>query len=188
MNCFSSIKLIPVLIYLKHRYHICSYVELPYLLTISVKFYFSLLKPSWTQPSSSSSLIPLFCPLHSITSHQKYWIYQTICKAKSINFIILLWLDNRYRYTYHDTLWVKDATHQKAEPLRAASLSNLDNNNSTFNLQYKVCWILFKMVGAPSFSQPSLSIQPALQKNFFSQFSPFYFTLTCSQNHLYNLH
>ena len=30
-------------------------------------------------------------------------------------------------------------------------------------LQYKVCWILYKMVGASSFSQPCLCIRPPLQ-------------------------
>ena len=30
-------------------------------------------------------------------------------------------------------------------------------------LQYKVCWILHKIVGAPSFSQPYWCIQPPLQ-------------------------
>ena len=30
-------------------------------------------------------------------------------------------------------------------------------------IQYKVCWILYKMVGAPSFSQPHLWIQTPLQ-------------------------
>ena len=29
--------------------------------------------------------------------------------------------------------------------------------------QYKVCWILYEMVDAPSFSQPYLCIQPPLQ-------------------------
>ena len=32
-----------------------------------------------------------------------------------------------------------------------------------FYLQYKVCWILYKMVGASSFSQPCLCIRPPLQ-------------------------
>ena len=59
-------------------------------------------------------------------------------------------------------------------------------------LQNEVCWILHKMVGAPSFSQSYLCIQPPLQfptKNpffYFSQFSPPYSTLTWSQNHPYN--
>ena len=42
-------------------------------------------------------------------------------------------------YTDHDTLFVKHGTHQKAESLRAASVSNLDNmvnSSSTFNTKY----------------------------------------------------
>ena len=42
-------------------------------------------------------------------------------------------------YTDHNTLWVKHATHQKAESLRAVSLLKLDktvNNNSIFNTRY----------------------------------------------------
>ena len=63
---------------------------------------------------------------HLITSHHKYWIYHTICKAKPIKFISKL-------YTDYNTLWIKQATHQKADSLRVASHSNLDNmvnNNS----------------------------------------------------------
>ena len=60
--------------------------------------------------------------------------------------------------------WLKHASHQKAESFKAASPSNLDNiiinNSSNFNTK---CWILYKMVGAPSFSQPILWIQPTLQ-------------------------
>ena len=98
--------------------------------------------------------------------------YTTICKAKPIKFISKL-------YTDHNTLWVKHATHQKAESLRTASLSKLDNmvnNKSIF------------------FSQPYLCIQPTLQsppKNpffYFSQFSPPYSAFTSSQNHSYNPH
>ena len=42
--------------------------------------------------------------------------------------------------------------------LRADSSSKLDNTDGQqqLYLQYKVCWILYKMVGAPSFSQPYL--------------------------------
>ena len=73
-----------------------------------------------------------FVQLHWTRSHHKYWIYQTICKVKPVKFTIKL-------YTYHNTLWIKHVTHQKAEPLRAASLSKLDNmvsNDSIFNAKY----------------------------------------------------
>ena len=42
-------------------------------------------------------------------------------------------------YTDHNSLWTKHTTHQKAGPLRATSLSKLDNmvnNNSIFNTKY----------------------------------------------------
>ena len=55
-----------------------------------------------------------------------------MCQAKLLKFIIKLYKDN-------NTLWVKHATHQKAESLRAASLSKLDkmfNSNSIFNTKY----------------------------------------------------
>ena len=42
-------------------------------------------------------------------------------------------------YTDHNTLWIKHATHQKAESLRAASFSKFDNmvnNNFIFNEKY----------------------------------------------------
>ena len=42
-------------------------------------------------------------------------------------------------YTDHDTLWVKQATHQKAESLRTTSPSNvynMVNYSSNFNINY----------------------------------------------------
>ena len=62
----------------------------------------------------------------------------------------------------------KHATHQRAESLRAASLSKLDNtvnNDSIFNTN-KVCWILYEMVGAPSFLEPILCIQSPQKISF----------------------
>ena len=47
-------------------------------------------------------------------------------------------------------------------------------------LQYKVCWILYKLVASTIFTK-----KPSL---YFSQFSPPYSTATCSQNHPYKLH
>ena len=55
-----------------------------------------------------------------------------MCKAKPIKFIIKL-------YTGYNTFWVKHATHQKVESLRATSNSKLDNmvnNNSIFYTKY----------------------------------------------------
>ena len=82
------------------------------------------------QYSSCSSSI--LCYPHSTTRHHKYLVYQTICQSKTIRFSIKLYAD-------HNTLWVKHATHQKAESLRGASLWKLDNavnKNSIFNTKY----------------------------------------------------
>ena len=75
---------------------------------------------------------PILCYPHSTTRHHKYLVYQTICQSKTIRFSIKLYAD-------HNTLWVKHATHQKAESLRGASLWKLDNavnKNSIFNTKY----------------------------------------------------
>ena len=53
-------------------------------------------------------------------------------KAKPIKFIIKL-------YPGYNTFWVKHATHQRDESLRATSYSKLDNmvdNNSISNTKY----------------------------------------------------
>ena len=70
--------------------------------------------------------------IHSTTRYHNYWINQTIYQAKPIKPFIKL-------YTDHNILWVKHATHQKAESLLDASLSKLDNtvnNNSISNTKY----------------------------------------------------
>ena len=86
-------------------------------------------------------------------------MYQTICQVKPLKFIIKLYIN-------HDTLLLKHATYQKAESLRATSLSKLNNtlnNNSIFNTkcaELSTTWqVLFQ------FHNP-----------------------TCSYNHTYNLH
>ena len=69
-------------------------------------------------------------------------------------------------YTDHKKLWVKHGTHQKAESLRAVSLSKLDNmvsNNSIFNekcAEFSTKW-----------------------KELLNCHNP-----TCAHNHPYNLH
>ena len=96
---------------------------------------------------------PFFLP-HSTTRHN-YWIYQTICQAKPSKFIIKL-------YTNQNILLVKHGTYKNVERLRATSLSKSDNtvhNNPIFNTK----WIIYKMVGALSFPQPYLCLQPLLQ-------------------------
>ena len=114
-----------------------------------------------------------------------------MCHAKLIKFIIKLYKD-------HNTLWVTQAAHQKAESLRAASILKLQRGQQQLYLHYKVCWILNHMVSASSFfHNPVLVVHTTTStistKNsflYFIQFSPPYSILTCylSQNHPYNLH
>ena len=68
-----------------------------------------------TQSSSCSSSVSIFCPRQS--------------KANQVYYKL---------YTDHNTLWVKHATLQKSESLRAVYLSKLDNmvNKSIFNTKY----------------------------------------------------
>ena len=122
----------PVLIYLKYWYYNSPYLEIPCLPDHLCQIFPCQLKPSSTQSSSYSSSVSLFCLSYSTTGHQKYWIYQTIGKIKPIKFITNLCAN-------HNTLWVKHVTHQKAESLRVASLSKLDNmvnSNSIINKKY----------------------------------------------------
>ena len=132
MKRFSWIKLIPVLIHLKYWYRNTPSLELSCLPHYLCQF-FTLVKwnPSSTQSSSSSSSVSLFCFTQWNHTH-KYWMYQTICQAKPLKFLIKL-------YTDHKNSWVKHATHQKAEFLRVVSLSKLDNMvncNLIFNTKY----------------------------------------------------
>ena len=92
---------------------------------------------------------------HSTTRSHKYWINQHIYRSKPIKFNIKL-------YTDHNALWVKHATHQKALRVFKSrfSFKVRQHNQQNLYLQYKVCWIIYKMVGAPSFSQPYLCMQP----------------------------
>ena len=122
MNCFSWIKLIPVLIHLIYWYYDSPFLELVSL-PISVKFY-----PRQFQPLFNTILImfftgfPILSYPHSTTHHHNYRICQTIWQAKLIKFIIKLYSDN-------NTLWVKHATQLKAESLRIASLSRSNFQN-----------------------------------------------------------
>ena len=102
---------------------------------------------------------PILCYPHSTTRHHKYLVYQTICQSKTKRFSIKLYAD-------HNTLWVKHATHQKAESLRGASLWKLDNavsKNSIFNTKYA-----------------EFSAKCKVLLHFHNS--------TCAYNHPYNLH
>ena len=136
MNCFSWIKIIPVLIHLKYWYCNSIYLELPCLShhfcqILPCLSNFSQLKPFSTQ-SPCSSLVSLFCPTPLDYTLLQVLNIPNICKVKPVKFIIKL-------YTDHNTLRVKHATHQKTESLKAASLSklvNMVNSNFIFNTKY----------------------------------------------------
>ena len=102
-------------------------------LTISVEFYPSQLKPFFNLILIMLLIgLPILYYPNSTTRHHKYCIFQSICQDKPMKLIIKLYSD-------HNTLQVKQASHQKAESLKGSSLSKLDNtvdNNSIFNTKY----------------------------------------------------
>ena len=146
MSCFSWIRLSPVQFPIP-RASLPTWSSLP-------NFTLANWNPSSTQSSWRSSSFSLFCP--NPFNHAPPQVLDIPNHMGSLAIINL--------YSDHNTLWVKHATHQKSESLKATSLSNLDNtvtNNSIFNTKYAE--FFKKMVGAPSFSQPYLCIQPLLQ-------------------------
>ena len=101
---------------------------------------------------------------HSATRHHKYWIYQTICQAKPIKFII----KTIYRSQY---FMGQTRCPSKSLVIKSRFLSKLDKTFSTFN-----------MVAAPSFSGPYLCKRPPLHSplkirssTFTSLFHPYLF-------------
>ena len=133
VNCFSWIKLIPVVLYLKYWCYNSPYLQLACLPHhLCQMFHFTNWNPLQHNPHHVFHRFLYFVLTNWTTSHHKYWIYQTISKANPINFIIKLYKD-------HNVLWVKHATHKKAESLRAASLlkfDNMVNSDSIFNAKY----------------------------------------------------
>ena len=125
MSCFFWIKLIPVLKKLIQKFPI---TRTPLPPSSSLSNFTSCLAnclqislANWNSlqhnPYNVLHWFPYFFLSHSATCHHKYLIYQNICNAQPSKFIIKL-------YTDHNALWVKRATYQKAESLRAASLSS----------------------------------------------------------------
>ena len=97
-------------------------------------------------------------------------------------------------YTDHNTLWVKHATHQKAESLRATlfqsqttrSTTTLSSIQSTLkSLQNGRCSFIFRALFVQTITSTFSTKNPFL---YFSQFSLPYSTLTRSQIHPYNPH
>ena len=85
--------------------------------------------------------------LANLTIRHKYWIYQTVCQAKALKFIIKLYADHQKlwhvcrwgslcAHTRKKKLWLNMLPIENLILIRAASLSKLDNtvnNNSVFN-------------------------------------------------------
>ena len=90
------------------------------------------------------------------TRHHKYWIYQTICQAKPIKFIIKLCTDDY-------NLWDNTLPIKKLSLQELFSFKVRQHGQQQLHLPYKVCWFFCKVVGAPSFSEPYLFKQPPLQ-------------------------
>ena len=145
-------------------------------------FTFTNWNPPQHNPHHVLHQFPYFVLPHSITSHHKYWIYQTICKVKPTKFNSRIYA-GQTRYPWKRGVFKSPFSFKVRQ-----------HSQQHFYLQCKVCWIHYKMVGTPSFSQPYLCMQinaTISTKNpsfYLSQFSPPYSTLTCSQNRHYNSH
>ena len=131
MNCFPWIKLMSVLIHLKYFYYNIPYLDLPLLLPHPCQIFpWPTDFPLQCNPHHVLHRFLYFLLPNSITRHN-YWIYQIVCQAKPIRFILKLYAN------HNNTSLIKHATYQKTESLRAASLSKLDNtvvsNNYLFN-------------------------------------------------------
>ena len=167
MNCFSWIKLVLVLIHLKYRYYNSPTETFPTSLTISVKFYLSQLKPFPTQTSSCSSSVSIFCP--TPFDHEPPQVFDIPndiwCQTNQICYQAI------YKSWY---LIVKHTTHQKAESLRAASPSNLDNmvsNTSNFNAKYAIFstkWQVLLHFHNPSALQSPLTLYSYITQQVFT--------------------
>ena len=175
MNCFPWIKLIPALIHLKYWYYIPPSPSLS-------NFTLANWNPLQHNLHHVLHQYPYFVLHHSTTSYHKSLIYQTRCKGKLFKFISKL-------YTDHNSLWVKQAIHQKAEFLKAAStwsspslssiqsiLNFLQNGRYYFNFS-----LLLVHITTATISTKALFL-------YVSHFWPPYSTLTCSKNHPYNPH
>ena len=94
------------------------------------RFFWIKLQFLWTEtplqynPHHFIHRFPYFVLPHSATRHHNYWIYQTICQAKSINLLSKV-------YTDHNTLLVKHAAHQKVESSRTALFQSYTTRSTT---------------------------------------------------------
>ena len=153
---FLLIKLISVLLYLKYWYYNTPSLELPFnsrpLCQIS---------PWPTKISLQHNPLRVlhrfsYFVLPNATKRNINWIYQTKFQPKSIKFIIKLYI-NQYlngQTRYPSKIWAIKSRF---------SFKVRQHGQQQLYLQYKVCRVLYKMVGTLSFSQPCLCMQPPLQ-------------------------
>ena len=129
--------------------------------------------PSSTPSSSCSSSVSLFCPTRfdhtppQVLNTPKHMLIQAIYWS--------YYLMGQTRYPSKG--WVFKTRF---------SFKVWQHDQLQHYIQYKVCWILCKMVGAPTFSQRYLWIQPPLsvpltQSVFTSLSHPYFFTKSSLQ-------
>ena len=125
MNCFSWIKPISVLIHFKYCYCNILSLQLPCLPEYPCQILpWRSETPFQRNPHPVFHWLSYFVLPHPST-RRNYWMYQTICQAKPIKFII--------------NLNLKLSIFQNVQSPRAASFSNLDNTvnkKSLFNTTF----------------------------------------------------
>ena len=99
--------------------------------------------------------------LANLTIRHKYWIYQTVCQAKALKFIIKLYADHQKlwhvrrwgslcTHTRKKKIMVKHATHRKLDSYKSRfSFKIRQHGKQQLSLQYKVSRILYKILGTP---------------------------------------
>ena len=150
MTCFYWIKLISFLIYLKYWYY--NTLPLPHLM----KFH-----PGHQKSLFNTTLIVFFIGFPILS-------YPIRPRATLIGYTKLNAKANQSNllssYIQINTLSAKHATYQKIRAFkRGFSFKVRQHGQQQLYLQYKVCWVLYKMVGTLSFSQHYLCMQPPMQ-------------------------
>ena len=124
LNCFSWIKLIPVLIHLKYWYNNFPYLELPCLPHHHCQV---LPQPTRTplqhNPYHVLHRFPCFFLLHSTKYHYRCWIYQIRCRAKPITFNIKLVTDHNMGAPYFSQPYLCIQPLLKYSPKVCSSIS-----------------------------------------------------------------
>ena len=89
-----------------------------------------------------------FVLTHSTSCYHKHWIYQTSQSNLLSSYIHIMG-----QICYPTKSWVSKSRF---------SFKVRIHGQQQLYIQYKICWISYKMVGSPSYSQPYLCIQPLL--------------------------